>query len=83
MCCFQWWDAFGLPTENYAIKMKKKPQEITKQNTDMFRSQMKNWLILLIGAVKLILLIRNIINGLSGILSNCLKKDWPTKRDAD
>ena len=35
------WDAFGLPTENYAIKMKKKPQEITKENTDMFRKQMK------------------------------------------
>lgn len=36
------WDAFGLPTENYAIKMKKKPQEVTKQNTDMFRKQMKD-----------------------------------------
>jgi leucyl-tRNA synthetase len=36
------WDAFGLPTENYAIKMKKKPQEVTKENTDMFRSQMKD-----------------------------------------
>ena len=35
------WDAFGLPTENYAIKMKRKPQEITKENTDMFRKQMK------------------------------------------
>jgi leucyl-tRNA synthetase len=35
------WDAFGLPTENYAIKMKRKPQEITKENTDIFRSQMK------------------------------------------
>jgi leucyl-tRNA synthetase len=36
------WDAFGLPTENYAIKMKKMPQEVTKENTDMFRKQMKN-----------------------------------------
>ncbi|HEX8923498.1 MAG TPA: leucine--tRNA ligase, partial [Patescibacteria group bacterium] len=35
------WDAFGLPTENYAIKTKQKPQEVTKKNTDMFRSQMK------------------------------------------
>ncbi len=35
------WDAFGLPTENYAIKMKRKPQEITRENTDMFRGQMK------------------------------------------
>lgn len=36
------WDAFGLPTENYAIKMKRKPQEVTKENTDMFRKQMKD-----------------------------------------
>lgn len=35
------WDAFGLPTENYAIKTKRKPQEVTKENTDMFRKQMK------------------------------------------
>lgn len=35
------WDAFGLPTENYAIKMKRKPQDVTKENTDNFRSQMK------------------------------------------
>jgi leucyl-tRNA synthetase len=35
------WDAFGLPTENYAIKMKRRPQEITKENTDHFRKQMK------------------------------------------
>ena len=35
------WDAFGLPTENYAIKMHKKPQDVTKENTDMFRNQMK------------------------------------------
>lgn len=36
------WDAFGLPTENYAIKTKRKPQEVTKENTDMFRKQMKD-----------------------------------------
>ncbi len=36
------WDAFGLPTENYAIKVKRPPQEITKENTDMFRRQMKD-----------------------------------------
>jgi leucyl-tRNA synthetase len=36
------WDAFGLPTENYAIKMKKKPQEVTKENTEMFKKQMKD-----------------------------------------
>lgn len=35
------WDAFGLPTENYAIKTKQAPQKVTKDNTDMFKSQMK------------------------------------------
>jgi leucyl-tRNA synthetase len=36
------WDAFGLPTENYAIKTGRKPQEITKENTDTFRRQLKS-----------------------------------------
>jgi len=36
------WDAFGLPTENYAIKTKKKPQEITKKNTAYFKKQMND-----------------------------------------
>jgi len=35
------WDAFGLPTENYAIKTGRPPQEVTKENTDNFRRQMK------------------------------------------
>ncbi|MEI7810565.1 MAG: class I tRNA ligase family protein, partial [bacterium] len=33
------WDAFGLPTENYAIKTGKQPKVITKNNTDNFRKQ--------------------------------------------
>ena len=35
------WDAFGLPTENYAIKTGKKPAIVTKKNTDTFRKQLK------------------------------------------
>ncbi len=35
------WDAFGLPTENYAIKTKTPPKIVTKQNTDNFRRQIK------------------------------------------
>jgi leucyl-tRNA synthetase len=35
------WDAFGLPTENYAIKMGLQPAQVTKKNTDTFRKQMK------------------------------------------
>jgi len=35
------WDAFGLPTENYAIKKGIHPSIATKKNTDNFRRQMK------------------------------------------
>lgn len=35
------WDAFGLPTENYAIKKGVYPSLITKKNTDNFKKQMK------------------------------------------
>ncbi|MDP3901424.1 MAG: class I tRNA ligase family protein [bacterium] len=36
------WDAFGLPTENYAIKTGLAPQVVTKKNTDIFRRQLKS-----------------------------------------
>ncbi|MEA3357079.1 MAG: leucine--tRNA ligase, partial [Patescibacteria group bacterium] len=35
------YDAFGLPTENYAIKNKLKPQDATRQNIAKFREQIK------------------------------------------
>ena len=33
-------DAFGLPTENYAIKNKMRPQDATAENVKMFRGQL-------------------------------------------
>jgi leucyl-tRNA synthetase len=36
------WDAFGLPTENYAIKNKIHPAEVTKQNVARFKAQLKS-----------------------------------------
>ncbi len=36
------WDAFGLPTENYAIKTGIHPIKVTKDNTDTFRRQLKS-----------------------------------------
>jgi leucyl-tRNA synthetase len=35
------WDAFGLPTENYAIKVGRSPQAVTLENTDNFRRQVR------------------------------------------
>ena len=35
------WDAFGLPTENFAIKNNIHPAIVTKQNVDHFRVQLK------------------------------------------
>ena len=35
------WDAFGLPTENYAIKNKIHPAIVTKNNVERFKSQLK------------------------------------------
>ncbi|MDD7402649.1 MAG: leucine--tRNA ligase [Butyribacter sp.] len=34
------WDAFGLPTENYAIKNKIHPKEVTKKNVARFKEQL-------------------------------------------
>ena len=35
------WDAFGLPTENYAIQHHIHPAIVTKQNENRFREQLK------------------------------------------
>jgi len=36
------WDAFGLPTENFAIKNHIHPKIVTKKNTDTFRKQLQS-----------------------------------------
>ena len=36
------WDAFGLPTENYAMKNHIHPAIVTKKNVDRFRAQLKS-----------------------------------------
>ena len=36
------WDAFGLPTENYALKTGKDPRVVTEENTNTFRRQIQS-----------------------------------------
>ena len=36
------WDAFGLPTENFAIKNHVHPKEVTKKNVARFKSQLQS-----------------------------------------
>ncbi len=36
------WDAFGLPTENYAIKNHIHPEEVTKKNVARFKAQLQS-----------------------------------------
>jgi len=36
------WDAFGLPAENYAIKIGKKPEQTVGQNISNFKDQMRS-----------------------------------------
>ncbi len=36
------WDAFGLPTENYALKTGLHPKVITKKNVAVFKKQIKS-----------------------------------------
>ncbi|MDP2843291.1 MAG: class I tRNA ligase family protein, partial [Acetobacterium sp.] len=35
------WDAFGLPTENYAIQTGRHPREVTDENIKVFTNQLK------------------------------------------
>jgi len=36
------WDAFGLPTENFAMKVKIHPATVTKNNVERFKSQLQS-----------------------------------------
>ena len=72
------WDAFGLPTENYAIKNKIHPKIVTKNNIDHFKEQLQS--IHLTGTERLILQILIIISGLSGFSLSFLRLDLHISR---
>jgi hypothetical protein len=70
------WDAFGLPTENYAIRTGRKPQDVTRENTENYKRQMQALGFHSTGIGRLIPPIRLITNGRSGSLSSCSSMDW-------
>ena len=74
------WDAFGLPTENYAIKNKIHPAIVTKNNIAHFKKQLKSIGFPLTGLEKLTQLTLNIISGHNGFSYNFIKKDLLTRR---
>lgn len=74
------WDAFGLPTENFAIKNHIHPEIVTQQNINRFKSQLKAWGFLLTGTGRSTPQTPIIINGLSGSSCSCLRRGWPIKK---
>lgn len=74
------WDAFGLPTENFAIKNHIHPEEVTKQNVARFKQQLQSLGFSFDWTRKSTLLTRAIINGHSGFSFNFSKRDLLTKK---
>lgn len=75
------WDAFGLPTENYAIKNHIHPEIVTKQNIARFKSRFNHSVSLLTGAVRLTQPTLTITSGHSGFLFSFSSMVLHTKRD--
>ena len=62
------WDAFGLPAENYAIKMGVHPAKSTAENVKNIKKQIQE--------------IAAIYDWDSGSSSRCSKKAWPTRKNS-
>ena len=68
------WDAFGLPTENYAIQNKIHPKVVTENNVKRFKGQLHA-----IGTGRSIPQTRDITIGHNGFSLNYSKKDLPIR----
>ena len=74
------WDAFGLPTENYAIKNHIHPKIVTKSNVHHFKDQLQSLDIPLTGTERSTPPIRSTITGPSGFSSNSSKQVLLTRK---
>ena len=74
------WDAFGLPTENYAIRSGRKPQEVTDENTAVFHQpDGRAWVFPSTGTAWWTRPNQITTAGRSGFSSSCSSTGWPTK----
>jgi leucyl-tRNA synthetase len=73
------WDAFGLPTENYAIKTGVHPSIVTKKNTDNFRRQTQSIGFSFDWSREVNTTDPSYYKWTQWIFCNCLSTDWRTK----
>ena len=75
------WDAFGLPTENYAIKNHIHPEKVTHDNVQRFKAQLKSLGLSFDWSREVNTTDPSIINGRSGFFSSSLSGGWRIKGD--
>ena len=74
------WDAFGLPTENYALKNHINPEIVTAKNVARFKSQLQALGLSLTGTARSTPLTPNTTSGPSGSSCSCTSTVWLIKR---
>ena len=74
------WDAFGLPTENYALKNHINPEIVTAQNVARFKSQLKALGLSFDWTARSTPPTPRTISGRSGSSSSCSRRALPTRR---
>ncbi len=76
------WDAFGLPAENYAIKMGVHPSITTKKNISNAKKQMLSWGLSFDWSREINTTDPNYYKWTQWLFCNSIKPDWRTKLPA-
>jgi leucyl-tRNA synthetase len=71
------WDAFGLPTEQYALKTGIHPREATAKNIEVFSAQMREIGLSYDFSRQVTTSTPSITNGRNGFSSSFSKRAWP------
>lgn len=74
------WDAFGLPTENFAIKNHIHPEIVTRQNVARFKSQLQSLGLSFDWDREINTTDPSLLQWTQWLLSHCLNTAWPIKR---